>query len=196
MPLCHVCQSIINSYPGESKANRIASALFSLMTDQANFIDMCLVHCFNKACMHPHLQWLQACTDLTNKCGFQAHNIAIRHHLMEEQLTRLLIDPKMGDHCEAICGNDPDGAHFHKLELCMTASLESLHKHFKRWTSTELLPAALMSEAPFAKATAAVTLKTDMPPPESFGDLCEHSSKSAKFVSEAHGQRVSVSRFN
>jgi len=97
LPLHHVCQSVINSYSGNSKANRIASGLCSLMTDQVNFIDMCLVCCFNKACIHPDLRWPQACINLTNKHGFQSHNISIRHCVMEIILESMLFAPKMQD---------------------------------------------------------------------------------------------------
>jgi len=159
----HACQAIINTFDSSSRANKIASCLFALMTDRVNFIDMTLIRSFNKTYIHPHLDWLQSSNEDTDNLGFQAHNIATRYFLMNEDLRHILSKNKMAEYNEAIQGVDDDGKHLDKLKLFITASAESLHKHFAKWLSTKLLPAALLSEPPTAKVIAAVILGVDMP---------------------------------
>ena len=194
---CHVCQSVINSYTSEAKVNRIASGLHSFVSDVVNFIDMTLIQCFNHACTHPHLRWFQECTECTNKCGFQSHNILVRHCLMERQLHSLIGAP-MNDHHEAIWNYDPDGLHFKKLELFFTASNESLQKHFMRWVSPKTLSAALLSESPTAVVVAAVTSKGNFPSAETFGSAAEHDVPNQRLVFElqAHKCRINLSNFD
>jgi len=167
------------------------------MSDHTNFIDTALVRCFNRGYIHPHLRWLQDCVDFTNNHGFQSHNVAVQHCVMD-------LDPKAVamssmDNChEAIEEMDPEGVHFNKLNLFITASAESLHKHFARWLSPKLLPAALLSDLPMAKVVASIVLKTDMPTaaalePEA---QCEVGSQTVVFHSDAHRRRINVSNFN
>jgi len=116
LQFCHVCQSLINTCASDSRANRIASSLFALMTDQENFLDMCLIYAFNRGHIPPNLDWLQSCDDLTLDLGFQAHNIAVRHFLMDRLSRSLLTHNVCEDYHEAIEGVDPDGAHLDKLK--------------------------------------------------------------------------------
>ena len=193
LQLCHACQAIINTHPGDSKANKIASGLFSLMTDHQNFIDMALVRCFNKAYVHPHLRWLQACTDFTNRHGFQSHNIAIRHFLMHRDLSGVT-GRQMDDYHEAIEENDPEGTHFAKLELFVKASQDSLQKHFSRWMTPKMLPSALLSEPPLAKVVASVMLKADAPSNAALApEVLPHPiAGEMQFMSAAHGRVINV----
>ena len=55
LQLFHAAQTIINVYSSVSRANKIASALCSLMLDQENFIDLCLIRSFHKRCVNKHL---------------------------------------------------------------------------------------------------------------------------------------------
>jgi len=197
LQIYHVCQSIINVYASDSKANRIASGLYSLMSNVVNFIDMTLIRSFSHAHIHPHLRWLQECVDFTNKYGFQSHNVVVRYYLMSREM-RSLPSSRMADYFEAIRGHDPDNVHFKKLDLFMRASTESLHKHFMRWLSPKLLPAAMISEPGIAKVVAAIILKTAMPTAETFGASTVHDASNQRhyFDSEAHSQRIDLNKFD
>jgi len=188
----HACQAIINTYESVTRANKIASCLFSLMSDRVNFIDMTLIRCFNKSYIHPHLDWLQACNDETDNLGFQAHNIAVRFYLMNDDLYHLLSRDKMNDYKNAIDGHDDDGTHLNKLNLFGRGAYSSLHTHFTRWLTTPLLPAALLSEPPTAKIVAAVMLGVDRPPMDNEQDVVNHErmTGSIKFNSKTHGTTI------
>jgi len=131
---------------------------------------------------------------MTNKHGFQAHNIAVRYYLMYRDLTGLLTTPSMNNYHEAYQGHDEDGLHQKKVLLYMNASLESLDKHFTRWISPKLLPAALMSESPTAKIVASIILKTSMSTLESFGNAVTSDAwgQTIHFDSEAHRQVINI----
>ena len=82
----HACQQVVNMCKSSSTPNGIASDLHAMMKDQENFIDVALICCFSRAYINPHLDWLQCSDDLTGKLGFQAHHVAARFFLMEDEL--------------------------------------------------------------------------------------------------------------
>ena len=83
---------------------------FALMSNQENFLDVMLTRCFHKACVNPHLDWLQSAIDLTNKQGFQVHNILGRFYLMKKDIEHLESQRLFAEHCEAVSHSFPDGA--------------------------------------------------------------------------------------
>lgn len=91
-------------------------------------------------------------------------------------------------------GSDQSELHLKKLNVFMEQSLETLHKHFKRWLSPKLLPAALMSESPTAKLVVAVMLKRDMPALGT-AQLTQGMGRHY-FKSEAHDRMICIERFN
>jgi len=190
----YACQVVINTHRSESTPYKIASDLFSFMTVQENFVDLCLMRSFHKGHINHHFDWLQDCDDLTGgEKGFQSHNMAIRCFLMQEDLRKMLTRRSMPDYFEAINGIDDDGAFFKKLTVFVGAASESLHKHCIRWLQPSLLPAALMSEAPMARAIAAAI--TDTPRPD-LQECCNHLTGFCNYNSTAHGRVIELHRFD
>ena len=178
---CHLvipfaCQTVINLCDSTSAPNGIASDLFSMMINPENFIDVTLIRCFNKAHVNKHFDWMQTCKDLTQELGFQAHNIAIRFYLMDKDIRGVMWGRSMEEHHEAVnkaVANENGGVvdvqqernrHIEKLNIFMDAAHNSLHKHFPRWSSHKLMPAALLSEGPLAKIVAAAMLNRNTMP--------------------------------
>lgn len=193
--LFHAAQTVINMCPSGSTANDIASDLFAMMKDQHNFVDMCLVRTFNKAYINPHLRWFQESDDLTATLGFQSHQVAVRYHLMDMDLTNMLLTGRTSNNYHvAIERADPKDKdlHFKKLEVFGKAAQDSLHKHFGRWVKSSLLPAALMSEAPLATVVAGVMLK------ETPNHLipCDPLSGFRYYESNVHKRKVDVAKFH
>jgi len=162
LQIIHAAQTTMNMYPSGSNPCNIASDLFSLMSNQENFVDMTLIRCFHKAYVNKHFDWLQDCDDLSGIVGFQSHNIASRCYLMHKDLQRILSGRSMEDYREVTDRFPEEGdiqeRNFNKLLTFVKHAGESLQKHFSRWLTPLLLPAALLSEAPIAKVVAAAML--------------------------------------
>jgi len=154
LALFHACQTVVNAHNSDRTPCMIASHLCSMMSDQENFIDVTLIRCFHKACMFPHFDWFQSCTDLSNTVGFQAHNAVGRCYLMNRNMS--VIVSGMPECTVAVNNWVGDGVndaadqerHLTKVKVFMREAHSSLHKHFPRWLNDSLLPAALLSEAP------------------------------------------------
>jgi len=100
--LHHACQTIVNVCKSDRTPHGIASDLFAVMSDQENFVDATLVRCCHKACLDPHLDWLQGSDDLTNHVGFQPHQMATRFCIMDKDLRHIITSgSKMEDHHKA-----------------------------------------------------------------------------------------------
>jgi len=186
--LYHACQVIINMYKSSSTPNIIASVLFSLMSDQENFLDLTLIRSFHKRYLNGHVDWFQDCNDLVTSRGFQAHHIAIRYHLMDQDVKTFMWGRSMPDYDEAVALYTKSD-HRDKLDVFMRAVNESLHKHFKRWLLPSLLPAALLSEAPTAKVVSAIILQEAMP---SIPEHYDQRGKEHYFHSDVHKVRINL----
>jgi len=173
LQLFHVTQTTINIYSSVSRANKIASALYSLMLDQENFIDLSLIRSFHKRYVNKHLDWLQLSDDLTEALGFQAHNMAVRYYIMDYDHRNILTGRSMPDYLEAVdkAPREDSKWHMDKLKTFVSSSHANLHKHFSRWVGYSLLPVALMSESSTAKVVAAVMLGLPMPTDAELGDV-------------------------
>jgi len=162
----HACQVVVNMCGSDSSPCKIASMLCSMMKDPEAFIDITLILCFNKACLHPHLKWLQESNDVTGALGFQSHQIATRYFLMKCDLYHILNGKTMKDYTEAVdnCGTLKPGEKFRhttKLSIFIKEARDSLEKHLKRLVGPALLPAALLAEEPIAKAVGATILNRE-----------------------------------
>ena len=167
----HACQTVINVFDSVTAPNGIASDLFSMMANPENFIDLVLIRCFNKAYINHHFDWMQTCKDLAEELGFQAHNTTVRFFIMDRDIRSVMFGVSMDDYheaIEAIVKNENEGVvdknkertrHLDKLRVFLHEAHESLHKHFPRWTSRKLIPAALLAEGPLARVVAAAMLK-------------------------------------
>lgn len=105
--------------------------------------------------------------DLTNECGFQAHQMAIRYYVMHTQLQS--VKEIIGDYNTffydfneslkiitdkgSLHNNDKQKLKAHAFT---DQAIESPHKQFNSWCSVKLLPAALMSETKLAKSVSRV----------------------------------------
>jgi len=148
--------------------SNIASDLLSLMSNQENFVDTTLIRCFHKAYINKHFGWLQDCDDLTGTLGFQSHNMAVRYFLMTKDLEHIMSGRSMEDYQEAtdLLPDEHRERNFNKLKTFVSHAGDSLHKHFSRWLTPSLLPAALMSEGPLAKVVASAMLGKALLPQE------------------------------
>jgi len=203
----HACQTIINIYKSDRTPHAIASDLFAMLSDQENFIDMTLIRCYNKACLNPHLDWLQSSKDLTNHEGFQAHHIATRFYIMDKGIRSIMMTGRlMEDYHEAVAKwSGPEETlaidrerHNKKLRVFLEAAHALLQKHFRRWLSRKLLPAALLSEAPIAKVVAATILGRELPNFASDPSVKDDRRLSGfiKYKSTVHKEDIYLCQFN
>ena len=192
LPIFRVCQVICNRYKSDSKANKVASGLYSLMCDPNNVADLALIKCFNAAFIRKHLDWLQSNTDLSGVPGFQSHNMAVRFFLMREDINSMFANTfqGFGDYRVIVSNLDEEATELQrtKEELFVKESQAALEKHFPRWLSPSLLPAALLSEDDTALLVAAVMLQD-----WNAGMYYEHDHKF--FYSHVHGRRISYRKF-
>jgi len=204
----HAAQTVINLYDSTSTPNGIASDLYSMMRDTENFIDMVLIRCFHKAYINTHFDWMQTCIDLTQELGFQAHNVVVRFYIMERELKRVMWGRSMEDYHEAIKktieieesdSETETTRHLQKLNVFGNEAFDSLQKHFKRWMSSKLLPAAMLAEAPLARVVANIILGRYGMPTFTEDDMVVDEmriSGALKHCSEAHKYTINLVAFN
>jgi len=196
-------QTVINVCGSDSSPHETASAPFSLVLDPEHFVDVALIRCFNKACIHDHLNWLQSCDDLSGVLGFSSHHIAVRFCLMDRDLCGILAHEVMKNCTKVfdVCGTLKAGEKFrrvNKLNIFMREACDSLHKHFARWMSPALLPAGLLSEPPTAKAIAAAALKQVFPSFAADAGVVDDTFMSGQidFQSTVHKGRIDLVKFD
>jgi len=164
------------------------------MKDQENFVDVTLIRCYHKAYLNKHLDWLQSCQDLTGRYGFQSHNVVVRYFLMDEDYKQMFMGAAMNDYHHAVaCYGDTNGKQLNKLRVFVGAATASLHKHFGRWLSHLLLPAALLSEGPIARVVATVMRNEELPVFDYESESVvpdRFSSTQLYFKSAAHGRVI------
>lgn len=162
--LLKISQSVINSNSG--KSNKIASGLQPLLLEAELYSDLALVHCYHCNFVCKHFKWMQESTDLSAVPGFQAHNTLVRYFLMQEQLigykTSILTNhASYSPFRRSLQNLEPAVAarQRSKVDTFLSVAIDACHKHFKRWMSKELLPAALLSEDVLAAVVARKMLK-------------------------------------
>jgi len=192
LPVLRACQIVINRYKSDARPNKIASALYSLMTNPNNLADLSLIKCFNEGFVHRHLDWMQSSVDLSGIHGFQAHQMAIRFFYMQSDIDDMFDNTFKGfeDYREIVKKLDDHGYKLQqtKEELFIQACQVALEKHFPRWLSTALLPAALLSETDTARMIAALMLQDHQ-----FIQYYERSTKF--FYSDVHERRIPIKSF-
>ena len=205
--LLKFCQIAINGYGSINKINKAASDLQSLLVEPYFYSDICLVVCFHDGYFQQHMNWMMQSNDLTGVCGFQSHQMAVRYYIMYRGLESALedinkpLEETMGQgffyHFIAsldIVGDNgnklmDDKAHREKANKFVEMAMKSLQKHFIRWCSNKLLPAALMAETPLAMAVARVITGAEAAPMVVDADGYPQS-----FRSRVHGP-ISVHKF-
>jgi hypothetical protein len=204
-------QLVIHAFPSNNAKNKAASDLQSMLMDPYFYSDVCLVRCFHHQYFNDHMRWFMRSDDLTNKCGFQSHQMVVRYYLMERELESLMedvdhiTDPNLLFNCfgafhASLSITDSNGnklvdnvEHKAKCRGFVQESIVMLHKHFSRWLSPKLLPAALMAEKPLADVVATVVagnIPTKYPPQpswESDPDGCREWESKYIFRSRVHG---------
>jgi hypothetical protein len=138
-------QICINSNNADSKPNKIASGLQSLMKQDIAYSDMLFLAQFHEDWLTQHFQWLQAVDDVAKKPGFRSRQILVRHYLMRKDLEELQtrMDTNLfGDYHLNLMNFD--GEKKQKQTKKSLAFIEeatvSLDKHHLRWCN-ELLTA-------------------------------------------------------
>jgi len=157
------------------------------MIDPNNLADLALIKCFNATFIRKHLDWLQSSTDLSDLPGFQSHNMAVRFFCMQEDITRMFRSTFPGfDDYRTVVGNldKPErDLQEKKEELFVTESQAALSKHFPRWMSPSLLPAALLSEYDTAVLVASIMA-------QDWNTMQYWAQDNQFFYSEVHGRRL------
>jgi hypothetical protein len=159
------------------KSTKIASSLQALLVEPLIYSDLTLLYCYHRSYVTPHFGWMQSATDLSGVPGFQTHNTLGRYFLMLDDLTQM--KPTIATNHPTyqpfqdsllLLSEDEREQQVSKVDTFIGKAIESLSKHFKRWMTAELLPAALLSEAPLASIVAAAMLqqapKASFQPPE------------------------------
>ena len=193
---------IINFKTTDSVLNMAASNLQSPLLEPQFYSDTCLVKRFHDSYFRTHMAALMKGDDLTGIVGFQSHCMASRYYKMAANLTLAKESTtdynsfftEFIDSLQLIGDKGPlldDIAQAEKAKLFLNAAIKSLHKHFGRWCSVQLLPASLLAEQPLAACVARVIL--DKPPPvyikppkDSSYDLIAAYDKLTIFRSSAH----------
>ena len=174
--LLQLCQRVINLFDSNSRPNKIASFLQSMLWKPLIFSDLALIKCFHDAYFHRHMTWLMQSKDLTGAPGFQSHQMLVGCHILDYDL----------DYIEATMLNDGGNPYYEdfrrsldnlrseserekqqtKAKKFVNLARKQLHKHFKQWADPQLLPAALLAEPPLANAIARIVLnfpKSEIP---------------------------------
>ena len=171
-------QIAINSYTSSNKINGTASDIQSLLMEPNIYSDVCLLVCFHDGYFQENLQWMMQSKALTEVCGFQVQEMAVRYFVMYRELRerKLEVGETLAQHrngffyhfiasLNIMTDKGPllnDTAQRTKAAKFCDMAIESLQKHFIRWCSKKLLPAALMAERPLAIVVARVL--TGAPP--------------------------------
>ena len=158
-------QLCVNRCDSANKINKCASDLQSLLIEAMFYCDTALITSLHEAYFKDNIDWFVKSDDLTGVTGFQAHQMLIRYYIMRRDLKSMKTDMKVhngffhpfiraldniGDHGPL---SDEDAQKTKALKW-VDIALESLDKHFGRWASPELLPAALMAKPALAQVVA------------------------------------------
>jgi hypothetical protein len=82
-------QTIINLHGSDSKPNKIASGLQSMMRSREFYTDLCFMRGFHLAFMNNHFKWLQDTDDLTKHHGFWSHHMLTSYFIMSVDLKKI-----------------------------------------------------------------------------------------------------------
>lgn len=192
LPILRACQILCNRYKSSSRPNIVASAMCSLMTNEQNFADLVLIKCFNSSFIQRHLEWMMTTVDLSEVPGFQAHNMAVRFFIMKDDLDNMFHQTFKGfeDYRQVVSSLDDDGQALQqkKEDLFVKESHTALDKHFPRWLSPDLFPAALLSEESSSVMVACCIVQ--------FFDYARYFHYGKKFFySEVHDRRIEIRPF-
>ena len=192
LPMLRACQIVINRFKSDSRANKIASGLCSMMINPDNLADLVLIKCFNTTFIRRHLDWMQSAVDLSGVPGFQSHQMAMRFFFMKQDLDAMFHQSFAGfeDYRQVVSNLDDEGKKLQETKeaLFVKFSHDALNKHFPRSLSPELLPAALMSESEPATIIAAILLKD-------YQCIQYYERDHKFFYSEAHDRRLVIKDF-
>ena len=89
--LIQIARNMINRYKTDSKVNRIASALVSLVREPIIVSDIKLISCFHDVFINGHFSWLQkGDKDIGGTPGFLGRHMLLRYYLMSSDLKMLI----------------------------------------------------------------------------------------------------------
>lgn len=196
------CLQIVINIHGSRVAGKIASGMMPLMVQPELFSDLALIHCYHQCYFTPQMSWMMECNDLT-KPGFQSHQMLIRYYLMNRKMQVMekgIVEqhhPKF-DAFRAtlsITGVDRE-VQVTKANGFISEAVASLEKHFLRWGTQELLPAALLSEGPYARVVARIILGREPMMYESAFDHSRQSPVHKDIVNTVFFEKFARSKFN
>ena len=187
-------QICINTNNADSKPNKIASGLQSLMKQDIAYSDMLFLAQFHTDWLTEHFEWLQAVDVLSKKPGFRSRQILVRYYLMRKDLAKLqtrIANKSFGDYDTNLMNFDDEKKQKQKRksEAFIDEAIVSLDKHYLRWCN-ELLTAALGGEAPLGKIVARVLLNHHLP-----DNPFEQNQIDVHFYSEDHDRHIDLLDF-
>jgi hypothetical protein len=187
-------QMCVNTNNADSRPNKIASGLQSLMKEDVACSDMLFLAQIHQDWLTKHFEWLQGVDDVAKKPGFRSRQMLVRCHLMQKDLENLKtqIDQKsFGDYNTSLMNFKDEKKQLQekKSEACIEEATFSLDKHHLRWCN-KLLTAASGGEAPFGKIVARVLLNHHLP-----DNPYKLNQIDANYFSKDHGRHVDLLDF-
>lgn len=196
--LIELVNSTIKAHRADSKLNKIASSLKSLMSEPIIVSDIKLIASYHDAFLDHHFSWLQkGDEEIGNTPGFQGRHLLLRYYLMKKKLVELAKDgwkknsSSMQSFTSSLDGDamgqlilDPSdpkkrqqisrrAVQEKKANIFMKLALQSLDKHYKIFCK-ELLFLALYGEKCASEAVAKLLFSPDAEPtarPPAFSEV-------------------------
>ena len=194
--LFRLLQVVINVH-GSRVMGGIASKMMPLMTNVEIYSDLAFTKCFHEGYFNRNIDWMMQSDDLT-KPGWQSHQILVRYYWMDRRLTKLkhsmfTYAPDFDDFQKTLRLDGIDREmQKKKATAMMDGAIKQLHRHFIRWATQELIPAALLAEPPLAKAVARTILGLEADP---LADAPFADNMGQTFYSKAHDDFFKISAF-
>jgi hypothetical protein len=206
----------MNANNHNSRPNKIASGLQSLMKEDVACSDMLFLAQFHQDWLTEHFKWLQGVDDVAEKPGFRSCQTLLQRHLMRKDLENLktrteqksfgdhdtnlmnfegekkqLQQKSFGDHDTNLMNFEGEQKQLQKKksEAFIEEATVLLDKHCLRWRN-ELLAAASGGEAPFGEIAARVLLNHHLP-----DNPCKLNQIDANCFSKDHGRHVDLLDF-
>jgi hypothetical protein len=180
-----------NANKSETKVNKIASQIISLMNESTIISDLYLIEAYCSFFLDKHFAWMQKGDKFVGgEPGYISRHLAVRYFIMQSDLSRglknkwkILDEFRRFNSYNVNCLPVMDRkAQEHKTNMFFSMAKSDLDKHFKRWVN-ELFVYALFSEK--ATAQCAATALRGM----------EGTHQRGHFYSKIHNEKIDLSAF-
>lgn len=190
------CVSVINNETTEKAANKIASALYSLMNEPELESDLIFIVAYHHYFMTPHFKFLQQAGDRSKKPGYQANNILVRYYLMYQDIETLKENgwksqkkfENFNKSLETLT-NEQSVRQTNKANMFINLVQQKLKTYINRWAN-ELFMACLGSEKETAQRAALLLVADD------FSNIINSETRQRSFISEVHSREIELDSFS